>query len=125
MSASPTGRAAAQLAFLQALPTKLHRWKVAVEELGAQRLDESGVRQLARQLDETKAQAQQLGLTALAETAGYLGVLARRNGGLQSKVRGLRELLGSLATNAEGVARALARPTPGDAAGADGTPAAA
>jgi hypothetical protein len=39
-----------------------------------------------------------------------MGTMARRGGGLQMKVRGLRELLGSLKTNYEGALRQATTP---------------
>jgi hypothetical protein len=39
-----------------------------------------------------------------------MGMMARRGGGLQMKVRGLREGLGSLKTNYEGALRAATTP---------------
>jgi hypothetical protein len=61
-------------------------------------------------LDEFKAGAQSLGLGALADTAGIMATMARRGGGVQMKVRGLRELLGSLKINYEGALRSATTP---------------
>jgi hypothetical protein len=68
------------------------------------------VRGLGRLLDEIKAQAQSSGLGGIADTAGYMGTMTRRGGSLQMRVRGLRELLGSLKTNYEGALKAASTP---------------
>ena len=81
-----------------------------IEEMSALRADEVVVRGFARQLDELKAQAAALSLTGLADTAGLMGTMARRGGGLQMKVRGLRELLGSLKINYEAAMRSATTP---------------
>jgi hypothetical protein len=68
------------------------------------------VRGLIRILDEMKAGAGGLSLTGLADTAGLMAAMARRGGGLQMKVRGLRELLGSLKINYEAAMRSATTP---------------
>ncbi len=110
MSAKLTTRQQAQLAFLQTLPPKFHRMHGIIEEMGALRADEAVVRGFARQLDELKFSAAGLSLTNLADTAGLMGTMARRRGGLQMKVRGLRELLGSLKINHEAAMRSATIP---------------
>ena len=79
--------------------------------------DETSVRSMCRQLDEIKAGAGQLGLAAVAEAAGHMVTLARRSGGVQMRVRGMRELLGSMKTNYEGAYRAASTPQPPSDAG--------
>jgi hypothetical protein len=76
-----------------------------VEEIGGMRVDESVTRRLIRLLDESKAATNTVGLTALTETMGVMGMLARRTSGHQMKVRGLREGIGSLKINFEGALR--------------------
>jgi hypothetical protein len=100
-----TPRQQAQLAVLEVLPPKFELMHRLVEEIAGLRADETVTRRLCRVLDEAKAAANSTGLTALAETMGIMGVLARRTGGLQMKVRGLREGLGSLKINFEGAMR--------------------
>ena len=68
------------------------------------------VRGLARLLDEIKGNAAALSLTGLADTAGLMATMTRRGGGLQMKVRGLRELLGSLKINYEAAMRSATTP---------------
>ena len=71
---------------------------------------------MSRHLDEIKAGAGQLGLSGMAEAAGHMVTLARRTGGVQMRVRGLRELLGSMKTNYDGAVRAASNPeTPSEA----------
>lgn len=105
MTQKPSSRQQVQLAFLQTLPPKFARMHAVIEEMGALRADDVIVRGFARQLDELKVRAQGLSLTKLAETLGIMGTMARRTGGLQLRVRGLRELLGSLKINYESAVR--------------------
>jgi hypothetical protein len=100
----------AQLAFLQTIPPRFPRMQAVIEEMGALRADEVIVRGFARQLDELKAHAQGLNLTKLAETAGLMAMMARRTGGLQVRVRGLRELLGSLKITYDAAVREATTP---------------
>jgi hypothetical protein len=65
---------------------------------------------VARLLDEIKGNASALSLTGVADTAGIMGTMTRRGGGLQMKVRGLRELLGSLKINYEAAVRSATTP---------------
>jgi hypothetical protein len=76
---------------------------------------------MIRQLDEIKGKAGGLSLSGLADTEGLMGTMARRGGGLQMKVRGLRELLGSLKINYEAAMRSATTPeAAGPAAGPSG-----
>ncbi len=110
MAVKLTSRQQAQLAFLQTLPPRFQRMHGVIEEMAALRADDIVVRGFARQLDELKANAAALSITGLADTAGLMGTMARRGGGLQMKVRGLRELLGSLKTNYEAALRSATTP---------------
>ena len=105
-----SARQQAQLAFLQTLPPKFQRIHAVVEQMAALQADDTVVRAFIRTLDEVKAGASALNLNSLADTAGLMGTMARRGGGLQMKVRGLRELLGSLKTNYEGALRLATTP---------------
>jgi hypothetical protein len=117
MSVKLSSRQQAQLAYLQTLPPRFGRIHSVIEEMAGLRADDVVVRGLARLLDQIKAEASGLSLTGLADTAGLMGTMARRGGGLQIKVRGLRELLGSLKINYEAALRAAT--TPERAPGAD------
>ncbi len=97
-------------AYLQTLPPKFQRIHAVIEEMGSLRADEAVVRGLARLLDEIKGNASALSLTGIAETAGIMGTMTRRGGGLQMKVRGLRELLASLKINYEAAIRSATTP---------------
>ena len=112
MSVKLSSRQQAQLAFLETLPPKFQRMHAVIEEMSTLRADEAVVRGFARMLDEIKGNAAALSLSGIADTAGLMGTMARRGGGQQMKVRGLRELLGSLKTNYEGAMRVATTPEP-------------
>lgn len=103
----------AHVAVLEPLPRRFEHLHRMIEEMAALRADEALQRQLARNLDELKAQTGAIGLTSLAETFGMMSMLARRSGGLQMRVRGLREGLVSLKVNYEGAWRAATTPEGG------------
>lgn len=100
-----TPRQIAQMAVLETLPPRFELIRRLVEEVAALKADDVMLRRLCRLLDEGRAQANGIGLTALAETLGTMSMMARRSGGHQMKVRGLREGLGSLKVNFEGAWR--------------------
>ena len=110
MALKLSARQQAQLAYLQTLPPKFSRIKHTVELMASLKADEATVRGLGRQLDEIRANAQALSLGGLAETCGLMSTISRRGGVLQMKVRGLRELMGSLQVNYEGALRAASQP---------------
>jgi hypothetical protein len=110
MAVKLTSRQQAQLAFLQTLPPKFQRIYTIVEEMAGLRADAQVVRGLSRMLDELKHGAGALSLTGLADTAGLMSTMSRRGGGIQFKVRGLRELLGSLKINYEAAMRSATTP---------------
>jgi len=110
MAQKLSSRQQAQLALLQLLPPRFQRMQAVIEEMGALRADEVVVRGFARQLDELRAQAQALNLSRVADTAGLMATLARRSGGLQVRVRGLREQLGSLKVSYEAALREATTP---------------
>ena len=107
-----TPRQKAQLAVLETLPPKFQQIHRLVEEIAGMRVDETVLRRLTRLLDESKAATNTVGLTALTETMGIMGMLARRSGGHQMKVRGLREGMNSLKINFEGALRSASMPDP-------------
>jgi hypothetical protein len=121
MALKLSSRQQAQLAYLQTLPPKFQRIYAVIEEMASLRADDVVVRGLARLLDEIKGNAASLSLSGLADTAGLMATMTRRGGGLQMKVRGLRELLGSLKINYEAAMRSATTPetpsSPGDSAG--------
>ena len=110
MAVKLSSRQQAQLAFLQTLPHKFQRIHAVIEEMATLRADDVVVRGLARLLDEIKGNAGSLSLSGLADTAGLMATMTRRGGGLQMKVRGLRELLGSLKINYEAAMRSATTP---------------
>ena len=99
-----------QLAILEPLPKRFDQINRMVEELASLRTDESLSRQLARNLDEIKAQTASVGLASLADTCGMMATLARRTGGIQMRVRGLREGLTSLKINFDGALKSAMTP---------------
>jgi hypothetical protein len=99
----------AKLAILETFPPKFDQIHRAIEELSAVRVDESVARRLARLLDEMKAAAQSIGEGAVAETCGIMGTMARRTGGHQTRIRGLRENFSGLKVNFEGAMRGATR----------------
>ena len=110
MALKLTSRQQAQLAYLQLLPPKIARIRSVIEQMGALQADEHTVRGLGRLLDEIKAHAQSLSMNGIAESCGLMGTMSRRGGGLQVKVRGLRELLGSLQINYDAAVKAASTP---------------
>jgi hypothetical protein len=110
MAVKLSSRQQAQLAYLQTLPPKFQRIHAVTEEMASLRADDVVVRGLARLLDEIKGNAGSLSLTGLADTAGLMATMTRRGGGLQMKVGGLRELLGSLKINYDAAMRSATTP---------------
>jgi hypothetical protein len=106
-----SSRQQAQLTFLQQLPPKFQRIHNVIEQMSTLKVDDAILRGFGRLLDERKGNATALSLNSLAETAGIMGTMLRRGGGLQFRVRGLRELLGSLKSNYDGALREATTPT--------------
>jgi hypothetical protein len=115
MALKLSSRQLAQLGYLETLPPKFGRIHSVIEEMAGLRADDVVVRGLARLLDQIKSEAGALSLTGVADTAGLMGTMTRRNGGMGMKVRGLRELLGSLKINYDAAMRAATSPEPGAA----------
>ena len=113
MAVKLSSRQLAQLSYLESLPPRFGRIHAVIEDMAGLRTDEAVVRGLARLLDQIKGEAGALSLTGLAETAGFMSTMTRRGGGLQMKVRGLRELLGSLKLNFEAAMRSATTAEPG------------
>ncbi len=105
-----SSRQLATLAVLESFPPKFEQIHRRIEEMSSLHADEAFQRQLARMLDEMKAGAASVGEGALADTMGMMATLARRTGGLQTRVRGLREGFMSLKINFEGALRAASTP---------------
>jgi chemotaxis protein histidine kinase CheA len=109
-----SSRQQAQVAFLQRIAPKLPRIYSLVEQLAASKVDETVLRALGRQLDDIKGNAAGLSLGPLAETAGRMIMLVRGGGGMAVKVRGLRELHGSLKMNYDAALRSANTPEKGE-----------
>jgi hypothetical protein len=110
MGAKLSSRQLAQLAYLESLPQRFGRIHAVIEEMASLRADDVVVRGLARLLDQMKAEAGALSLTGLSDTAGLMSTMTRRGGGLQVKVRGLRERLGRLKINYDAAMRMATTP---------------
>jgi hypothetical protein len=101
-----TSRQQAQIAVLEGLTPKFGQMHRLIEELAGARPDISVVRRLCRLLDEGKGATSGVGLSSLTQTMGSMGMMARRTGGEQMKIRGLREGLATLKINFEVALRA-------------------
>ena len=110
-----SGAQQAQLLYLGTLPPKFERIHRLVEEIANRQGGEATTKTLCRMLDELRNGASTFALNSLADTFSMMSMLARRGGGLQIKVRGLREGLVSLKTNYEGLVRAASTPAGGPA----------
>ncbi len=113
MAPKLSARQQAQLLWLAAVPPRLETANRIIEMMAAHHADDVQVRSLRRQVDEMKAQAAGLGLGALADGFGFMGMMLRRTGGHEIKVRGLRELLAGVKINFEGALRSASTPEPG------------
>lgn len=99
MALNLTPKQVSQLAFLELLPPKFQRIQSVIEQMHNPVLDEAAVRGMIRVLDELKAGASQLSLGGLADALGGAASMARRGGGLQVKIRGLRDMMANVKTN--------------------------
>ena len=110
MAPKLSARQQAQLFWLDNLPPRLEKATKIIELMATHHADETQLRSLRRQSDEMKAQAAGLGLGALADGFGFMGMMLRRTGGHEIKVRGLRELLAGVKINFEGARRSASTP---------------
>jgi hypothetical protein len=86
-----TPRQRTQLAVLETLQRRFEAINRLIEELGTPRADEAMAQRLYRVLDAGRAETNGVGLGALSETMGQMGLLARRGAGIPMRVQGLRE----------------------------------
>ena len=110
MAAKLTPRQISQLTWLETLPPKFERMKKVIELLSTHHADDIQLRSMQRMVDELKAQASQVNIQPLAENFGYMGMLLRRTGGHQTRVRGLADLLAGAKINFEGAYREASTP---------------
>lgn len=123
MAIKLSSRQQAQLAYLQLLPPKFQRIYSVVEQLALPRVDETLMRALGRLVDDIKGNAASLSLSGLADTAGRMAMVVRGGGGMPTKVRGLRELQGSLKINYDAALRSASTPdAPGEEESSAGAP---
>ena len=113
MAPKLSARQQAQLFWLDSLPPRLEKATRIIEMMATHHADDTQLRSLRRQLDEMKAQGAGLGLGALADGFGFMGMMLRRTGGHEIKVRGLRELLAGVKINFEGAHRSASTPESG------------
>lgn len=99
-----------QLAFLDLLPPKFARAQNVIEQMAGGVVDETLVRGMVRTMDEIKAGASQLKLNSLADAAGNMAAIGRRGGGVQVKVRALREAIASVKMNHDAATKKAQKP---------------
>lgn len=97
----------AQLEILATLPPRFEIVNRIIGEIETLHADDTQIRRLCRLLESGMATMNSIGQTALAETMGTMGTIARRSGDVRMKVRGLRDGLLSLKINYEGALRAV------------------
>lgn len=105
-----SSRQLATLAVLETFPPRFDHIHRLIEEMATLRADEAMQRRLARMLDEMKVAATSVGQGALGDTLGHMATMARRTGGLQMRIRGLREGLGALKVNFDGAMKTASNP---------------
>jgi len=105
-----SGTQQAQLVYLATLPPKFERIHRLIEEIASLHGGETTIKSLTRILDELRNQAGSISLNSLAEVLGMMAMWARRGGGLQMKVRALREGQASLKINYEAALRSASTP---------------
>ena len=110
MALKLSARQQAQLAFLDAQMPKIQRVQALIEKLNSPSEAESAGRSLVRILDEIKSGAAGLGISGVSQTASVMSSLARRTGGLHTRLRGLREGLAGLKINYDGARKAASKP---------------
>lgn len=96
MAIKLSSRQQVQLAFLDSEEPKLGRVYSLIERMNTPNEAEMVTRQLARLMDHMKGGATTAGLPMVADSAGAMAMTARRGGGIQVRIRGLRDGLGPL-----------------------------
>ena len=110
MALKLSARQQAQLAFLDAQTPKIQRIQALIEKLASPSEAESASRSLVRLLDELKSGAAGLSLSGISLNAAVMSSLARKTGGVQTRLRGLREGLAGLKINCDGARKAASKP---------------
>jgi hypothetical protein len=110
MALKLSSRQQAQLAFLDAAMPKMQRIQALIEKLQSPNEAESASRSLVRMLDELKSGAAALSLSGVSQTAAVMSGLARKTGGLHTKLRGLREGMAGLKINYDGARKVASKP---------------
>ncbi len=114
MALKLSSRQQATVVVLETFPPKFDQIHRLIEEMASLQADVSVQRRLTRMLDEMKIAAQSVGQVGLADSLGVLATLGRRTGGLQTRVRGLREGFVGLKINFDGAMRSASTPAAAD-----------
>jgi hypothetical protein len=108
MTGDPSPRERQQLAMLESLEHRVQRIHGLVERFAAEQQDPEPIALAVRRaFAELKVHLSGAGLDAMAQTCAALEIAARRSGGRVSKVRVLREGVGSLRFQIEAERRGL------------------
>ena len=110
MAVKLSSRQQAQLAFLDAQLPKIQRVHSLIERMNSPSDAETSARSQVKLLDEIKSGAAGLSISGVAQTAAVMSGLARGTGGLQTRLRGLREGLAGLKINCDGARKAASKP---------------
>ena len=110
MAPKLSARQQAQLAFLDAQVPKLQRIHALIERLSSPSEAETAAKSLTRLLDELKSGAAGLSISDVAQTASMMASVSRRTGGLQTRLRALREGFAGLKINYDGARKSASRP---------------
>ena len=114
MALKLSSRQQATVVVLETFPPKFDQIHRLIEEMASLQADVSVQRRLTRMLDEMKIAAQSVGQAGLADSLRVLATLGRRTGGLQTRIRGLREGFVGLKINFEGAMRSASTPEAAD-----------
>ena len=110
MAPKLSSRQQAQLAYLSFCLRSCSAFTASSSNGAARGWTKPSMRALGRLVDDIKGNAASLSMAGLAETAGRMGMLVRGGGGMPTKVRGLRELQGSLKINYDAALRSATTP---------------
>ncbi|MGE0351891.1 MAG: hypothetical protein AB7I33_17380 [Gemmatimonadales bacterium] len=116
MAVKLSARQQAQLQFLDQNAPKLARIYALIEKLTTPSEADNACRALARMLDQMKVDSAGLSLSGVSDSAATMAALARRTGGVQTRLRGLRDAVVGLKINWEGARKAASRPAAEDEA---------
>ena len=108
MAGKLSAKAQRELAALEEARRKWDRVHSLVEKAGSERSGQGLVfRQIRRASEDVGRIFINNGFTALAEATKRMALLTRRGASVQTKVRGMREIVGVVGTSIERTAKAL------------------